>query len=201
MPSWYIRTLHLGNNFENLINQLFWLSSNLSFFWKENRKSYFNYSFINRKLFFNKWKIIIFFFSVEVFYHVKSIILVKISDKQEGILWWWRKRQKAFQIEYKSWRLLKQSPIKPQIHMNFENWISHLVKLIFLEMEIIVKTYSCPFDNMYDIVKYKTGKRIPTYLVKFLQKNMKKQVYLDKTCPIFDQFCHDWPSFLIMILS
>ena len=123
-------------------------------FWilKENRRGCFNYSFINKKLSFNKWKIIIFFFSVEVFYHVKSIILVKISKKQEGILWWWRKRQKAFQIEYKSWRLLKQSTIKPQIHVNFENWTSHLVKFIFQEMEIIVKTYSCLFDNTYDIV-------------------------------------------------
>ena len=127
------------------------------------------------QLFINQKQIIIFFFSVEVFYHVKSIILVKISDKQEGILWWWRKRQKAFQIEYKSWRLLKQPPIKPQIHMNFENWIhiTFLVKFIFQEMEIIVKTYSSLSDNMYGVVKYKTNKRIPSYLV---IKNMKKQV-------------------------
>ena len=137
-----------------------------------------------------------------MFYHVKSIILVKISDKQEGILWWWRKRQKAFQTEYKSWRLLKQSPIKPQIHMNFENWISHLVKLIFLEMEIIVKTYSCLFDNMYDIVKYKTDKRIPKGqiiskclcgVLNFFQKTNKNTSHTSKNksiCSFFGRI-HD----------
>ena len=126
---------------------------------KDDQKSYFNYSFINRKLFFNKWKTVIFFSSVEVFFHVKSIILVKISDKQEGILWWWRKRQKAFQTEYKSWRLLKQSPKNLKyIHMNFENWISHLVKSIFQGIEIIVNLYAPLWIN--DIVKYKTDKRM-----------------------------------------
>ena len=98
------------------------------------------------QLFINQKQIIIFFFSVEVFYHVKSIILVKISDKQEGILWWWRKRQKAFQTEYKSWRLLKQSPKNLKyIHMNFENWISHFWSSLSFKKWKYSSTY------MYDI--------------------------------------------------